>query len=96
VVDVDIAHTTPFHFVVQIPDRDRVFHQLRAAGIGVGAPYPPNHLQPAFAPWHTPLPITEQAAARILSLPFHPALTHSDVQQVAALLRQTLQGRRLP
>lgn len=60
VVDVDIANRTPFHFVVQIPDR--VFHQPRAAGIGVGAPYSPNHLQPAFSPWYTPLLVTEQAA----------------------------------
>jgi len=40
--------------------------------------------------------LPRMATARILSLPFHPALTHSDVRQVAALLRQALQGRRLP
>ncbi|ABW15632.1 DegT/DnrJ/EryC1/StrS aminotransferase [Parafrankia sp. EAN1pec] len=94
VVDVDILNTVPFHFVVQIPDRDRVFHRLRAAGIGVGAPYPPNHLQPAFTPWRTPLPATEQAAARILSLPFHPALTPGDVQHVTDLLDQALTDAR--
>ena len=52
--------------------------------------YPPNHLQPAFAAWNRPLPRTEQAAARVLSLPFHPALTGDDVQVVAACLKEAL------
>ena len=91
-VDVDIEHTVPFNLVVKMPERDRVFHRLRAAGIGVGVHYPPNHLQPAFAAAATPLPITEDLGARILSLPFHPYLDDSDISHVAAALRSALAG----
>jgi hypothetical protein len=37
--------------------------------------YPPNHMQAVFAPWHRPLPVTEQTAAQIMSRTFHPAMT---------------------
>ncbi|GAB1646869.1 DegT/DnrJ/EryC1/StrS family aminotransferase [Krasilnikovia sp. MM14-A1259] len=90
--DVDIDHTIPFNLVVQVPDRDRVFHQMHDAGIGVGVHYPPNHLQPAFAAWTTSLPVTEQIGARVLSLPFHPSLPVDDVDQVVAALRDALHG----
>jgi dTDP-4-amino-4,6-dideoxygalactose transaminase len=86
-VDVDIARSVPFNCVVRLSqDRDQVFDELRARGIGVGVHYPPNHLQPAFAAWHRPLPHTELAARQILSLPFHPALNHHDTSRVAVLL----------
>jgi len=88
--DVDIDHTVPFNLVVQVPDRDRIFHRMRAAGIGVGVHYPPNHLQPAFAAWTTDLPNTEEIGRRILSLPFHPSLSIDDVDQVVAALRAAL------
>lgn len=88
--DVDIEHTIPFNCVVQIPDRNRIFHQMRAAGIGVGVHYPPNHLQPAFVRWTTSLPVTEEVGRRILSLPFHPSLSDDDLDQVVAALRAAL------
>jgi dTDP-4-amino-4,6-dideoxygalactose transaminase len=88
--DVDIDHTVPFNLVVQVPDRDRIFHKLRAAGIGVGVHYPPNHLQPAFAAWTTDLPATEEIGRRILSLPFHPSLSFDDVDRVVTALRGAL------
>jgi dTDP-4-amino-4,6-dideoxygalactose transaminase len=92
VTDVDIDHTIPFNLVVQVPDRDRIFHQMRAAGIGVGVHYPPNHLQPAFTAWTTRLPVTEEIGLRILSLPFHPSLTFEDIDQVVVALRAALTG----
>jgi dTDP-4-amino-4,6-dideoxygalactose transaminase len=90
-VDVDIARSVPFNCVVRIDERrDQAFERLRAQGIGVGVHYPPNHLQPAFAAWHRPLPSTERAARQVLSLPFHPAITREDAGHVADLLREAL------
>ncbi len=43
VVDVDIDDTVPFNLVVRV--RDQVFTRMKAAGIGVGVRYPPNHPQ---------------------------------------------------
>jgi dTDP-4-amino-4,6-dideoxygalactose transaminase len=88
--DVDIDHTIPFNCVVQVPDRDRVFHQMRAAGIGVGVHYPPNHLQPAFAAWTTTLPGTERIGSRVLSLPFHPSLSPADIDRAVAVLHDAV------
>ena len=62
----------------------------RAGGVGVGVHYPPNHTQPAFAAWYTPLPATEQVAQQVLSLPFHPALDPSAIGHVISELERAL------
>ncbi|HUY52450.1 MAG TPA: DegT/DnrJ/EryC1/StrS family aminotransferase [Streptosporangiaceae bacterium] len=90
-VNVDIDRTVPFNCVIRIETgRDEVFTRLRARGAGVGVHYPPNHVQPAFAAWHRPLPRTELAGRQVLSLPFHPALGPQDAARVAGLLREAL------
>lgn len=94
-VDVDIDRTVPFNCVVRLADRDRVFATLRDLGIGVGVHYPPNHLQPAFQPWHRPLPVTETSAAQILSLPFHLGMNPDDVHHVTATLDRVLHATAL-
>ncbi|MFE6520870.1 DegT/DnrJ/EryC1/StrS family aminotransferase [Streptomyces sp. NPDC057794] len=91
-VDVDPDQAVPHLCQVRVPHRDKVFAHLRAEGIGVGVHYPPNHLQPAFAPWRRPLPATEQVAEEILTLPFHQHLTEDDIHQVAAALGQALKN----
>ncbi|WP_329254557.1 DegT/DnrJ/EryC1/StrS family aminotransferase [Streptomyces canus] len=89
-VDVDDEHTVPFNCVVRVPNREAVFADMQARGIGVGVHYPPNHTQKAFAPWHRPLPVTERTAEEIMSLPFHPAMTEQDVTFVVHALRQAV------
>ncbi|GHF65103.1 aminotransferase DegT [Streptomyces mashuensis] len=91
-VDVDADHSVPHLCQVRVPHRDQVFADLRARDVGVGVHYPPNHLQPAFATWHRPLPATEQAAAEILSLPFHQHLTETDIDLVVSALAQALEA----
>lgn len=88
---VDVGpDAVPFNCVVRIPGRDRIHQVMRDRGIGVGVHYPPNHLQPAFAHWTRFLPVTEQAAAEILSLPFHPAMTPDDARWSATALLEAL------
>ncbi|WP_030458974.1 DegT/DnrJ/EryC1/StrS aminotransferase family protein [Kitasatospora sp. NRRL B-11411] len=89
-VDVDVERSVPHLCVVTVPDRDRVWAEMRDAGIGVGVHYPPNHLQPAFSRWTRSLPATEQLAGRILTLPFHQHLTEDDVHRTVAALREAL------
>lgn len=69
-----------FHlYVVQAPRRDELFSYLREHGIGVGIHYPvPCHLQPAFqSSGYSPgdLPVTEQMADEVISLPMYGELT---------------------
>ncbi|MFI8372289.1 DegT/DnrJ/EryC1/StrS family aminotransferase [Streptomyces sp. NPDC085466] len=88
---VDVGDdAVPFNCVVRLPCRDRVHRIMRKRGIGVGVHYPPNHLQPAFARWTRSLPVTEQAAGEILSLPFHPAMTPDDARWTATALLDAL------
>jgi dTDP-4-amino-4,6-dideoxygalactose transaminase len=74
--------------VVKVPDRAAAIADLDAAGIGWGIHYPvPCHRQPAFAEFADgPLPVAEQAARRILSLPMSPLLTEAQVDRVCAVL----------
>ena len=63
--------------------------QLRAAGIDTLVHYPiPIHRQPAFADLRpADCPRADDACARVLSLPLHPALDGAAVAAVADALR---------
>lgn len=73
-------------YVVQIPERDAVQKRLGASGIGTGIHYPiPLHLQKAYERLgyrRGAFPVSEKAAARILSLPMYPSLTADQQLQV--------------
>jgi dTDP-4-amino-4,6-dideoxygalactose transaminase len=79
-----------YHLLVaRVPARDRVRSELLRAGIETGLHYPtPSHLQPPYAGWADgALPVTEAAAAEILSLPMFPHLTAAQVTQVCDELK---------
>lgn len=88
--DVTAAHL----FVVRHPHRDALRAALAARGVGTGVHYPaPCHLQPAYAHLGRgagSLPITELAAAEVLSLPLYPELTEAEVGQVIAACHAAL------
>jgi dTDP-4-amino-4,6-dideoxygalactose transaminase len=73
-------------YAVAHPRRDEAMKALQAAGVGVGAHYPvPVHLQPAYADPRFKLgdlPVTEDLAARFLSLPIYPELESVQAQEV--------------
>ncbi|MCS6887578.1 MAG: DegT/DnrJ/EryC1/StrS family aminotransferase, partial [Chloroflexus sp.] len=84
-------------YVITLPDqatRDRLRAHLLAHGIGCDIHYPvPTHLQPAYAElgYHLgSLPVTEDLAGRILSLPMYPELSYDDVMLVAETIRTGL------
>jgi dTDP-4-amino-4,6-dideoxygalactose transaminase len=81
-------------YVVRAADRGSLRQGLSERGIGVGLHYPlPLHLQQAYD--HLGLgrgsfPNAERSADTLLSLPMHPALTPSQVEQVAAACKEIL------
>jgi dTDP-4-amino-4,6-dideoxygalactose transaminase len=81
-------------YVIRVANRDEVLAHLRSRGIGAGVHYPiPLHLQPAFAHLgYGPgdLPVSEAAAAEVLSLPMYPELTEAQIEEVAGALREVL------
>ena len=70
--------------------RDEVVAALAAAGVRTDVHYPiPDHLQPAFAHEfaNVSLPVTEETAPQLISLPCFPELTEAEVEQVCDALR---------
>lgn len=86
-------------YVVQADDRDALVADLNQAGIGAGIHYPcPVHLLPAFAGLghrQGDFPVTEAAAARILSLPIFPGITADQQSRVAEVARDSLGSKAL-
>jgi dTDP-4-amino-4,6-dideoxygalactose transaminase len=83
--------TSAWHlFVVEVEGRDALQARLREQGVETLVHYPvPPHRSQAYeqdGPW-PPLPLTEAAAARILSLPIGPHLSDEEQGRVIEALR---------
>jgi perosamine synthetase len=85
--------TNAYHlYVVKLDpalDRDAVFRQLRAAGIGANVHYAPVYLHSYYqARGYAKglCPVAERAARHILTLPMFPAMTETDVNRVVEAL----------
>jgi dTDP-4-amino-4,6-dideoxygalactose transaminase len=79
-------------YVVQVENREAAIEALAKEGIATGIHYPiPLHLQKAYRNLgYQPgdFPVSERAAARILSLPMFPSLSPADQERVVyALVR---------
>jgi dTDP-4-amino-4,6-dideoxygalactose transaminase len=76
--------------VALVPDRDRDRAVLAARGVQTAVHYPvPCHLLPPYRQYATgQLPVTEAAAARVVSLPLFPHLSDEQVATVCAALRE--------
>ncbi|ART72459.1 glutamine--scyllo-inositol aminotransferase [Mycobacterium dioxanotrophicus] len=73
--------------VVRVRRRAEVTAQLDRHRIGWGIHYPiPCHRQPAYGEFGESLPVAEQAAGEILSLPMSPVMTDSQVDRVCEVL----------
>jgi len=74
-------------YVILADDRDRLQRFLQDKGIFTGLHYPlPLHLQEAYIHLgykEGAFPVAENAAARLLSLPLYPELTHPQIEYVA-------------
>jgi dTDP-3-amino-3,4,6-trideoxy-alpha-D-glucose transaminase len=76
-------------YVVRSPRRDALREVLGKQGIAAQVHYPiPAHQQLAFAKHsRASLPLTDRAAAEVLSLPMYPTLTDAEVDEVIAAVR---------
>lgn len=77
-------------YTIQINNRDDVAAFLNREGVPTAVHYPtPLHLQPAFASLaysFGDLPIAEEIAGKVLSLPFSPDLSEADQKTVIKVL----------
>jgi dTDP-4-amino-4,6-dideoxygalactose transaminase len=80
-------------FVVRVAGRELVRAELGRRGIQTGVHYPvPCHLQPPLVRFADgPLPVAEQAARELVSLPLFPHMTDEQVDVVCDALGDVLQ-----
>lgn len=80
-------------YAVRTHQRARLQAALAAAGVHTGIHYPvPVHLLPAWSDLgHRAgdFPVSERAAAQVLSLPIYPELTEAIIRQVASAVRES-------
>jgi dTDP-4-amino-4,6-dideoxygalactose transaminase len=81
------------YYVIQVAQRDRFRRLLEEEGISTNIHYPtPIHLQPACAYLgyqRGSLPVTEAAAARIVSLPMYPELSERQIARVIEAVQKS-------
>lgn len=87
-----------FHlYAIRVHERDRVASAMNARGISCGIHYPvPVHLQEAYAGLayaRGSLPVTEQWASEVLSLPMFPELAPEQISFVVEELKSAVQQR---
>lgn len=73
-------------------DRARFMEHMKSKGIQTSIHYPPAHGFSHYrrAVQHQPLPVTEDVAAREVTLPLHPLLSEAQVGEVVAAVRAAL------
>lgn len=87
------GYTHVYHqYTIRIPGgrRDAVAAALRERGVGTAIHYPtPVHLQPLYRElgYRDRLPEAERAAAEVLCLPVHPALSEADLETIVREVR---------
>lgn len=91
-------HTTPYleshntsawaQYTIQVDNRADVQEKLKAQGIPTAVHYPiPLNKQPAVADASVSLPVGDEIAKRVMSLPMHPYLTVEAQEKVVTALR---------
>jgi len=82
-------------YVLRVRNRDRILKQLADQGVNCAIHYPvPLHLQEAYAALGIgpgSLPVAEQCAGEIISLPMFPELTPAEIQTVVSSVAALVQ-----
>lgn len=75
-------------YTIKVTNREAVQARLKSDGIPSNIYYPrPMHLQPAYLPYGSgegSLPVAELLSREVLSLPMHPYLQESEIQQICS------------
>lgn len=86
----DYTNVVPFMYVIRVSAevRDDLIRYLVEHGVHAGLRYFPCHLQPFFAQYTgKKLPVTEQVAQEILSIPLYSTLTIKQLKYIVSLIK---------
>jgi len=87
------SHNTSVYaqFTIRVEDRDALQENLRKQDIPTAVHYPvPLHLQPIFSRPDAHLPVSDEVAAHVLSLPMHPYLSDQQIERVATAVKEAV------
>jgi UDP-2-acetamido-2-deoxy-ribo-hexuluronate aminotransferase len=81
-------------YTIQVENRDSLQQYLAESGIPTAVHYPlPLHRQPAYSGYtDVPLPVSEAAAKRVLSLPMHPDLDVPSQNRIVAAIKAFMES----
>jgi dTDP-4-amino-4,6-dideoxygalactose transaminase len=81
-------------YVIRVKNRDKVINKLADSGVSALIHYPiPLHLQEAYAGLgynRGDFPVSEKAAAEVISLPIHPYLGMGEIKYIAKVLKEAI------
>jgi UDP-2-acetamido-2-deoxy-ribo-hexuluronate aminotransferase len=76
-------------YTIRVQNREQVQQKLKHAGIPTAVHYPiPLNKQPAVTDTHAQLPVGDEVAEEVMSLPMHPYLTVQEQQRVVQALTE--------
>ena len=74
-------------YTIRVSNREAVQDQLKGVGIPTAVHYPiPLNKQPAVKDEATKLPVGDESAERVMSLPMHPYLTKDEIDSLVVTL----------
>ncbi|EGQ9414042.1 DegT/DnrJ/EryC1/StrS family aminotransferase [Vibrio cholerae] len=91
----DVPHIEDYNecawaqYTIRVKDREKVQLKLQSAGIPTAVHYPiPLNKQPAVKDSSVFLPVGDEIAKEVLSLPMHPYLTDNEINQICAVIAE--------
>lgn len=86
-IAMDYSSIVPHIFPILILNgkRDRLSELFKEHEIQCGVQYLPNHLLSYFRSGYS-LPVTEKIYSEVISIPMHPELTDSDIEQICGII----------
>lgn len=78
-------------YTIRIDDREMVQAKLKEAGIPTAVHYPiPLNKQPAVADEAADLPVGDDMARKVMSLPMHPYMVRDELERIVGTLKASL------
>lgn len=88
-IEMDYDNIVPHIFPIRVNNnlRDQLFYILLDNSIQCGMHYKPNHLLKKFKTSYS-LPLSEKAYSQVLTLPLHPELTNSEIENICKIINK--------
>ena len=91
----DYKNCAFFNYIIKVKNnRDALMKFLKERMIDSGVHYIPNHLQPLFKKFKTPLPNTDKVWHQILTLPLYYGMKEKDVFYIVKALKSFFGKRK--